>query len=257
MITGTWYDMSVTAEFATAVRRFRLRAGLTQEALAEQSGVSVSTIRGMETGKRRNPQLVSVRQLATALGLRPQEQDDLLSSARAEPAPVPRQLPPELTGFVGRAEALGGLDAVLDGAGTSTVVISAVSGTAGIGKTTLALHWAHRVAGRFPDGQLYVDLRGFDPSGAVMAPGEALRAFLEALGVPSRGIPDDVEAQAAKFRTLLAGRAMLVVLDTPVTRRRSVRCCRALRAASSSSPAATTSPGWSRRRTPAACHSHC
>ncbi|MDX8141206.1 tetratricopeptide repeat protein [Lentzea sp. BCCO 10_0061] len=203
----------MTDEFAGAVRRFRLRAGLTQEALAERSGISVSTIRGMETGKRRNPQLASVRQLAAALALRPQEQEDLLSAASAEPAPTPRQLPPELAGFVGRGDALGRLDAVLDGGATSTVVISAISGTAGIGKTTLALHWAHRVADRFPDGQLYADLRGFDPSGAVMAPGEALRAFLEALNVPSRSVPDDVEAQAAKFRTLMAGRAMLVVLD--------------------------------------------
>ncbi|MEU3642737.1 tetratricopeptide repeat protein [Lentzea sp. NPDC034063] len=203
----------MTDEFAGAVRRFRLRAGLTQEALAERSGISVSTIRGMETGKRRNPQLASVRQLADALALRPQEQEDLLSAAGAEPTPAPRQLPPELAGFVGRGDALDRLDAVLDGGAASTVVISAISGTAGIGKTTLALRWAHRVAGRFPDGQLYADLRGFDPSGTVMAPGEALRAFLEALNVPARSVPDDVEAQAAKFRTLMAGRAMLVVLD--------------------------------------------
>lgn len=212
-IVATWYEMSVTDEFAGAVRRFRLRAGLTQEALAERSGISVSTIRGMETGKRRNPQLASVRQLAAALALRPQEQEDLLSAASAEPVPAPRQLPPELAGFVGRGDALGRLDAVLDDGATSTVVISAISGTAGIGKTTLALHWAHRVADRFPDGQLYADLRGFDPGGTVMAPGEALRAFLEALNVPARSVPDDVEAQAAKFRTLMAGRAMLVVLD--------------------------------------------
>ncbi|MGI5499835.1 ATP-binding protein [Lentzea sp. CA-135723] len=185
-------------QFAAAVRRFRLRAGLTQEALAERSGVSVSTIRGIETGKRGNPQLASVRQLAEALGLPQQEQDALRA---------PRQLPPELPGFVGRAEVLRRLDTV-DGTG-----ITVISGTAGVGKTTTALHWAHRVAHRFADGQLYVDLRGFDPSGSVLAPDEALRMFLDALGVPSRSVPDEQEARTALYRTLMAGRSMLLVLD--------------------------------------------
>ncbi|USX53763.1 tetratricopeptide repeat protein [Lentzea sp. HUAS12] len=199
---------------AAAVRRFRLRAGLTQEALAERSGVSVSTIRGVETGKRSNPQLTSVRQLAKALGLRPQEQEELLTSAGAGQGPpvrVPRQLPQEVPGFVGRADLLRGLDATLEDPGAAVVTV--LSGTAGVGKTTLALHWAHRVADRFSDGQLYVDLRGFDPAGAVMAPGEALRMFLEALGVPPGAVPDELEAQTAMYRTLVAGRAMLLVLD--------------------------------------------
>jgi hypothetical protein len=75
------------------------------------------------------------------------------------------------------------------------VVISAVSGTAGVGKTALAVHWAHRVAGQFPDGQLYVNLRGFDPGGAAaLAPGQALRGFLDALGVPVTRIPEDLAA---------------------------------------------------------------
>src|SRR5438093_13674261 len=94
-----------------------------------------------------------------------------------------------------------------------TVVISAIDGTAGIGKTALAVHWAHQVAHRFPDGQLYVHLRGFDPTGSAMTPAEAVRNFLDAFEVPPERIPVSLEAQAALYRSLLAGRRVLVVLD--------------------------------------------
>jgi tetratricopeptide (TPR) repeat protein len=95
-------------------------------------------------------------------------------------------------------------------------VISAVSGTAGVGKTALAVHWAHRVRDWFPDGQLYVDLRGYDPD-QPMAPGDALARFLTGLGVPGRDIPLDVDERAARYRTEVAGRRMLVVLDNVST----------------------------------------
>lgn len=93
------------------------------------------------------------------------------------------------------------------------MVISAIAGTAGVGKTTLAVHWAHRVAHRYPDGQLYVNLRGFDLDGRAVPPGEALRGFLEALHVPPQRVPTDLPGQAALFRTLLADRRVLVLLD--------------------------------------------
>src|SRR5207344_762677 len=92
-------------------------------------------------------------------------------------------------------------------------VISAVSGTAGVGKTALAVHWAHRVAARFPGGQLYVDLRGFDRAGLALDPGQALRGFLEALAVPPERIPEGLDDQVALYRSLLAGQQVLVLLD--------------------------------------------
>jgi DNA-binding SARP family transcriptional activator/tetratricopeptide (TPR) repeat protein len=128
--------------------------------------------------------------------------------------PVPRQLPADVSDFTGRVGLLADLDARLDRVDDGrAVVISAVSGTAGVGKTTLAVHWAHRVAHLFADGQLYVNLRGFDPAGPPTDPGEALRGFLEALGGPGTRIPTGLDAQAALYRSLLAGRRVLVVLD--------------------------------------------
>jgi tetratricopeptide (TPR) repeat protein len=91
--------------------------------------------------------------------------------------------------------------------------VAVVSGTAGIGKTALAIHWAHRVRAQFPDGQLYVNLRGFDPSGPAMLSDEALRGFLGALGVPADQIPVGLEAQVGLYRSLMDGRRMLVVVD--------------------------------------------
>ncbi|MCZ1002901.1 BTAD domain-containing putative transcriptional regulator [Streptomyces mirabilis] len=134
---------------------------------------------------------------------------------RTPPVPAPAQLPHDLPTFTGREPELDETLGPLTGerAPAETVVISAIGGMAGIGKTTLAVHWAHQVADRFPDGQLYVNLRGFDPSGAVMNPAEAVRGFLDTLGVPPERVPHGVDAQAALYRSLLAGRRFLVLLD--------------------------------------------
>ncbi|HLN71171.1 MAG TPA: BTAD domain-containing putative transcriptional regulator, partial [Streptosporangiaceae bacterium] len=125
---------------------------------------------------------------------------------------VPRHLPAATRHFTGRAEALKALAALAAEASHGTV-ISVIDGTAGVGKTSLALHFAHQVAERFPDGQLYVNLRGFDPAGPPMAPVEAIRLFLDALAVPAARIPAGLDAQAGLYRSLLAGQRMLVLLD--------------------------------------------
>jgi DNA-binding SARP family transcriptional activator/tetratricopeptide (TPR) repeat protein len=124
---------------------------------------------------------------------------------------APRQLPADIRGFVGREAALAAMDEPLDGA--TVPAITVIGGPAGIGKTTLAVHWAHRVADRFPDGHLYANLRGFDPGGIPRAPAEVLRGFLGAMQVPPHEIPSDMDAQAGLYRSLLSGRRMLVVLD--------------------------------------------
>jgi hypothetical protein len=132
------------------------------------------------------------------------------------PAPaVPRQLPATVAGFAGRVAELAALTSLLEQSTSTggTVVISAVDGTAGIGKTALAVYWAHQVADRFPDGQLYVNLRGFDPAGPPVTPAEAVRGFLDAFEVPPERIPVGLDAQASLYRSILAGRRMLVVLD--------------------------------------------
>ncbi|MGW5053390.1 ATP-binding protein [Actinokineospora sp. NPDC004072] len=131
---------------------------------------------------------------------------------------VPRQLPGTGGGFVNRGVELRVLDAVLDReAGASTTTgIYLITGTAGVGKTSLALHWAHGVRDRFPDGQLYLNLRGYDP-GAPVTAAQALDHFLRALGVPGPSIPVEVDDRAAVFRSLLADRRVLLVLDNAAT----------------------------------------
>jgi tetratricopeptide (TPR) repeat protein len=128
---------------------------------------------------------------------------------------VPRQLPPVLAGFVGRAAEMSALTRLAEGAADpgGASVIAVLEGTAGVGKTALAVRWAHHVADRFPDGQLYVNLRGFDPTGSPMTATEAVRGFLEALGVPDEGIPVSFAGQVAMYQRLIAGRSLLVLLD--------------------------------------------
>ncbi|MGW3104365.1 BTAD domain-containing putative transcriptional regulator [Streptomyces sp. NPDC001100] len=136
-------------------------------------------------------------------------------SEGARPTELPAQLPMAVRGFTGRDEELTRLEEIRASAQGefATVVISAVSGMAGVGKTALAVHWARRAESAFPDGQLYVNLRGFDPQGAVMPPTEAVRGFLDALGVRPDRVPPGLEAQVGLYRSLLTGRRILVVLD--------------------------------------------
>ena len=165
----------------------------------------------------------AVRELETAI-LRQDPSLDVLAppaALRPVPAPadspatpVPAQLPPPVAAFAGRDAELGHLDDILPGPeGEAAVTVSVITGTAGVGKTALAVHWAHRIAARFPGGQLYVNLRGFDPAGRALDPGQALRGFFEAFGVPPERIPGGLESQVALYRSLLAGRQVLVMLD--------------------------------------------
>lgn len=144
--------------------------------------------------------------------------------ARATPSSaasaVPRELPSPVGQFTGRTAELSALTSLIDGAGqerpgdkpTTTVLISAIGGTAGVGKTALAVHWAHQVSDRFPDGQLYANLRGYDPEQPVAA-ADVLAGFLRSLGIPGQDIPAEAGERAARYRSLLAGRKTLVVLD--------------------------------------------
>ena len=189
----------------------RLRA-----VLAEQLGIDPGPIlRDLQTAILRQDDTLTIPAASAASLSSPPS----LTSRPVRPMPVPAQLPPAVPGFVGRAAELAGLDAILGhaererSAGSVAVVISAVSGTAGVGKTSLALHWAHRAASLFPDGQLYVNLRGFGPGGQPAGPAEVIRGFLDAFGVPEADIPAGAEAQIALYRSLLAGKRMLVVLD--------------------------------------------
>lgn len=233
------------------LRKQRKAAGLTQEELAERAGVSPRTVANLERGKTRQPYPSSLRSLVRALGLpdtvsagliRRNRLDDAGPASagtegdgdspdieppalRQEPAadaqgPVPRQLPSVTGPFVGRTRELAALDGYLDepsdgdesGPGGAVKVL-ALAGTAGVGKTALSLYWAHRVASKFPDGQLYANLRGYDPSGGTASATEIIRRFLHALQVDDTRIPLAVEEQAGLFRSLLAGKRVLVVLD--------------------------------------------
>src|SRR5213079_2251584 len=138
-----------------------------------------------------------------------------VASAPTASRTVAAQLPPDVAAFTGRVEHLSRLDALLGEVGDRppAVVISAIAGTAGVGKTALAVHWAHRIRDRFPDGQLYVNLRGFDPRGNMSQPGDVIRRFLDALDVPAERVPSDLEAQVGLYRSLLADRRILIVLD--------------------------------------------
>ena len=134
--------------------------------------------------------------------------------SHTSPVILPAQLPPDLSMFTGRRTELARLNALLDPRQSgASMPICVVDGIAGIGKTSFAVHWAHQLAERYPDGQLYVDLRGFDPSGAVLSPSKALRGFLDALGVSPQRVPDSTEAQAGLYRSLLNGRRVLIMLD--------------------------------------------
>lgn len=175
---------------------------------------------GVEPGRELHEMHQKILAADPDLGLGPAVPERMVPGQRPAGVPqlppvVPRQLPTPIRHFAGRAGELDRLSAlaaeVADG--SSAVAISVVGGMAGVGKTALALHFAHQVAGRFPDGQLYVNLRGFDAAGRPVLAAEAIGGFLAALGVHCGYLPAELDARAVLYRSLLAGRRMLIVLD--------------------------------------------
>ncbi len=179
-----------------------------------RSGRSAEALRAFEeTRKRLNDELgadpgEALQKLHQQI-LRNDSSLTLASASSTRHVPVPRELPADVHGFTGRTAELDVLDTLLD---PSAGAVVAVSGPAGVGKTALAVRWAHASADRFPDGQLYLNLRGYDLREA-LASADALASLLRALGLPGSEIPAEPEERAARYRSLLAGRRMLVVLD--------------------------------------------
>ncbi|HEY1919100.1 MAG TPA: tetratricopeptide repeat protein [Streptosporangiaceae bacterium] len=219
-------------EFGARLRASRQLAMLSQEELAQRCGLTARAIGNLERGQVRWPYPQTVRRLADALQLDDAARAEFTEAAGRRLAAdtggagggaadgervVPRQLPAPAREFTGRQDDLTALSGLMrqvdeDTGAPSAVVITVISGTAGVGKTELALRWAHQAAGDFPDGQLYVNLCGYDPDQPLSA-AEALAGFLHALGMPGPAIPARVAERAAVYRSLLAGRRMLIVLD--------------------------------------------
>jgi DNA-binding SARP family transcriptional activator/tetratricopeptide (TPR) repeat protein len=195
-----------------------------REALGAELGVHPGAqLRELETAILRHDPTLRVQALAM-----PEPAAAVSTLSKRTSPTVPMQLPATIGSFTGRTQELANLDRCVSASPrTSTsdtapdtcparqgaVPIITICGSAGIGKTTLAAHWAHRVEHQFPDGQLYVNLRGFDPNGQAVEPGAAIRGFLDAFGIPGDAIPPGLDAQIALFRGLLAGKRILVVLD--------------------------------------------
>jgi DNA-binding SARP family transcriptional activator/Tfp pilus assembly protein PilF len=160
-----------------------------------------------------DPAVAAPRGPAVAARAKP----DRSGSMHLAELPAPRQLPAAPRSFTGRSREIALLSATIDAhqanAGGGTVVISVIGGAGGIGKTSLALHWAHQNAHRFPDGQLFVNLRGFDPAGEPRTAESAIRILLAALGVEPNAVPVDLDAQVGLYRSLVADKRMLIVLD--------------------------------------------
>ncbi len=196
--------------FAAAVRNFRESTGQTQEELAEQSGVSVRTIRDLEAGRIASPRPSTLRQIAGVM--------DALPAARAVPSDADpagsagrAQLPGDLPDFTGRSSEVIALEVRLAVGPGAAPQIAAIVGPGGSGKTALALHVAHRVKASFPDGQLYLAMGG--ASAQPLSAADALARILRDLGTDPAALPATGDERAARYRSLLAGRRLLIVLD--------------------------------------------
>ena len=206
--------------FAGLLRQLRTAAGLTQEELAAAAGVGLRTVGDVERGVVTSPQKDTVRLLAGALGLAGLVRDQFEAAARGRMVPggaaaAMRTLPRDIVSFTGRQRELEQLVEAAAGAG-GVVGIHAIGGMAGVGKTAFAVHAAHRLANRFPGGQIFLPLHGHTPGQAPVDPGDALASLLLTAGVPAGLIPPGAEARMALWRDRLAGQQLLLVLDDAV-----------------------------------------
>jgi tetratricopeptide (TPR) repeat protein/transcriptional regulator with XRE-family HTH domain len=217
--------------FGSLLRQLRDDAGLTQEELAEAARLSPRSVSDLERGINATARKQTARLLADALGLTGPQRAHFEATARghspeispeSNPGPrggsaaaATRTLPRDISGFTGRAAELARLTAGLaDTAATGGVVgIHAIGGMAGIGKTTLAVHAAHRLAGQFPDGQIFLPLHAHTPGQRPVDPADALASLLRAAGLGAEAIPAGLDARAECWRDYLAGKKVLLVLD--------------------------------------------
>jgi transcriptional regulator with XRE-family HTH domain len=207
--------------FAAFLRKLRTNARLTQEELAEAAGLSPRSISDLERGIATTPRKDTVHLLADALRLADPARAEFEAVARGRPVPaVPvadgaaamRTLPRDIASFTGRQQELEQLAEAAAGAG-GVVGIHAIGGMAGVGKTAFAVHAAHRLAGRFPGGQIFLPLHGHTPGQQPVDPTDALASLLLTAGVPAGQIPPGLEARMALWRDRLAERQLLLVLD--------------------------------------------
>jgi transcriptional regulator with XRE-family HTH domain len=207
--------------FAGVLRGFRPGAGLTQEELAEAAGLSPRSVSDLERGVATVPQKETVRLLADALHLIGPERTRFEAVARGRPvaggpdaaaAAAMRSLPRDVASFTGRQRELDQLAEAAVSAG-AVVGIHAIGGMAGVGKTAFAVHAAHRLAGRFPGGQIFLSLHGHTPGQRPADPADALASLLLTIGVPAGQIPPGLEARMALWRDRAAGRQLLLILD--------------------------------------------
>jgi hypothetical protein len=188
------------APFGLELRRLRRQHGLSLRDLSRAIGFTPGYLSKVENGRSPSPGLARACDDTLVAG------GALLAMATAEPAVRPAQLPAGIRRFVGRDDELDRLD-------TADARVVIIDGPPGVGKTMLALRWAHHAVDRFPDGQLYVDLHGHCSDDRPMDARVALAEFLTALGVPADCVPDGLERRSALYRSMLADRKMLAVLD--------------------------------------------
>ena len=212
----------MTATFGALLRQLRVEAGLTQEELAEAARLSPRSVSDLERGIHPTARKDTARLLADALGLAGPARTAFEAAARGRApadamraggvAAATRTLPRDVASFTGREAELRELMAAADGAG-SVLGIHALGGMAGIGKTALAVHAAHRLAPRFPDGQIFLPLHGHTPGQRPVDPGDALASLLLMVGVAAEQLPPGLEARMALWRDRVAGQHLLLVLD--------------------------------------------